>query len=93
MKVRAHADYAYRSTYWTVVGQPAYSRVPGFGLVNARLTWRNSKEDLEFSASVTNLFDKYYYNSMFASVYSFSGTAYQQIGRPREWMLTVKKTF
>ncbi|MCW6533533.1 TonB-dependent receptor [Sphingomonas lycopersici] len=91
--ITPRVDYTYNDRQFTgrALGFAYY--LPAYSLVNARLTWRNSKEDLELSASVTNLFDKYYYNSMFASVYSFSGTAYQQIGRPREWMLTVKKTF
>nr|WP_284699459.1 TonB-dependent receptor [Sphingomonas lycopersici] len=60
MKVRAHADYAYRSTYWTVVGQPDYSRVPGFGLVNARLSAVTADNKLEFGVFARNLFDTYF---------------------------------
>ena len=67
--------------------------LPSYALANAHLTWRNAKNDLEISGSVANLFNKYYYNAIFSSVYSFSGTAYQQIGRPREWEFSIKKKF
>ncbi|WHO37651.1 TonB-dependent receptor [Sphingobium sp. AP49] len=58
--VRAHADYAYRSEYWTVVGQPAYSNVPGYGLVNGRLTFSLPSKTVEFGVYARNLFDKYF---------------------------------
>ncbi|WP_176593448.1 TonB-dependent receptor [Sphingobium sp. EM0848] len=58
--VRAHADYAYRSEYWTVVGQPAYSNVPGYGLVNGRLTFSLPGKTVEFGIYARNLFDTYF---------------------------------
>lgn len=58
--VRAHADYAYRSEYWTVVGQPDYSNVPGYGLVNGRLTFSLPNKKVEFGVYGRNLFDKYF---------------------------------
>jgi iron complex outermembrane receptor protein len=36
--IRAHGDYNYRSEAWTVTGQPYYSHIPAFGLVNVRVT-------------------------------------------------------
>lgn len=58
--VRAHADYAYRSEYWTVVGQPDYSNVPSYGLVNGRLTFSLPSKTVEFGVYARNLFDKYF---------------------------------
>lgn len=66
---------------------------PSYTLGNARLTWRNADEDLSIAFEVQNLFDKYYTPARFAAVYSFSGTIYSQVGRPREWAVTVKKEF
>ncbi|WP_336966822.1 TonB-dependent receptor [Sphingobium aquiterrae] len=60
MGLRAHADYAYRSEYWTVVGQPAYSNVPGYGLVNGRLAFSLPNKKVEFGVYGRNLFDKYF---------------------------------
>lgn len=67
---------------------------PSITLGNARLTWRNEEEDLSISLEVQNLFDKYYYLPIrFAAVYSFVGTSYSNVGRPREWAVSVRKTF
>lgn len=62
-------------------------------LANARITWKNQKEDLSIAFEVQNLFDKYYTPFRFAAVYAFSGTIYSQVGKPREWAVTVKKEF
>jgi len=67
--------------------------LPAYTLANARLTWQNEAKNLSISAEVTNMFDKYYYNSIFSAVYAFTGTAYQQVGRPREYALTINKKF
>ena len=67
---------------------------PSITLGNARLTWRNEEEDLAVSLEVQNVFDKYYYLPLrFSAVYSFVGTAYSNVGRPREWAVSVRKTF
>ncbi|MBA4354173.1 MAG: TonB-dependent receptor [Novosphingobium sp.] len=67
---------------------------PSITLGNARLTWKNEEEDLAISFEVQNLFDKYYYLPLrFAAVYSFVGTAYSNVGRPREWAVSVRKSF
>jgi len=58
--LRAHVDYAYRSEYWTVVGQPDYSNVPGYGLVNGRLTFSLPNSDVQFGLYGRNLFDTYF---------------------------------
>ncbi|WP_310889132.1 TonB-dependent receptor [Gluconacetobacter dulcium] len=58
--LRAHVDYAYRGTYWTVVGQPAYSRVPAFSLVNLRLSLLPWNKRVQVGLYVRNLFDQYF---------------------------------
>ena len=72
-------------------GQQYY--LPEYVLANARLTWRNADKNLSISAEVTNLLNKYYYNAIFDAVYSFTGTAYQQVGTPREYAITINKKF
>jgi iron complex outermembrane receptor protein len=67
--------------------------LPAYTLANARLTWRNENKDLSISAEATNLFNKYYYNAIFSAVYAFTGTAYEQVGRPREYGITINKKF
>ena len=91
--ITPRVDFNYNDRQFTgrALGYAYY--LPSYTLANARLTWRNVKDNLEISAAVTNLTNKYYYNSIFSAVYAFSGTAYQQIGHPREFMATIKKTF
>jgi iron complex outermembrane receptor protein len=67
--------------------------LPSYTLANARLTWRNENKDLSISAEATNLFNKYYYNAIFSAVYTFTQTAYEQVGRPREYGITINKKF
>lgn len=67
--------------------------LPDYLLGNARVTWRNPDGDLSIALGVTNLFDKYYTTWRFDSVVAFSGNAQDAVGRPREWMLTVRKDF
>jgi iron complex outermembrane receptor protein len=74
-----------------------YNNVPQFidayTLVNARLTWQNEDKDLSISLEGTNLFDKYYYVTLFDLRAAGAGLDKAQPGRPREWAVTVKKTF
>lgn len=76
-------------------GSPSdlYATAEGYSLSNARLTWRNEARDLEISAEVTNLFDKYYFLSKFDLTGAGAGVISGMPGRPREWAVTVKKTF
>ena len=62
-------------------------------LANARLTWRNSAKDLSIALEVTNVFDKYYYTSKFDLTGAGAGAITGSPGRPREWAVSVKKSF
>lgn len=64
-----------------------------YTVANANLTWRNADEDLSVAVKVQNVFNEYYTPFRFAAVYIFSGTIYSQVGRPREWAVSVTKTF
>ncbi|WP_256869387.1 TonB-dependent receptor [Sphingobium lactosutens] len=67
--------------------------VPAYTLANARLTWQNADEDLDVSFEVTNLFDKYFYLSVFDLRGAGAGVRKARPGNPREWAITVKKKF
>jgi iron complex outermembrane receptor protein len=51
-----------------VVGQPDYSRVPGYALANVRVTLSPNDSALEYGVYARNLFNRYY------------STGYQQYG-------------
>ena len=60
LRLRANLDYAYRSTTWTYIGQPSYSKIPGFGLLNSRASLSPAGSNLEFGVYGRNLLNKYY---------------------------------
>ncbi|MEO5707637.1 MAG: TonB-dependent receptor [Alteraurantiacibacter sp.] len=62
-------------------------------LANARLTWRNPDEDLSVSLEVTNLFDDYYFVNKFDLRGVGDPVLIGQVGRPREWAVSVRKRF
>jgi iron complex outermembrane receptor protein len=84
-------DLSYQSTVWGTAVNMDRTRIPSYTLANARLTWRNAARDLEASFEVTNLFDKYYY--LTSIEISGPAGANAQPGRPREWAVTLKKSF
>ena len=76
-------------------GSPSalFSTVDSYTMTNVRLTWRNADRDLEASLEVSNLFDRYYFLGKFDLTSAGAGTISGLPGRPREWAVTVKKTF
>ena len=86
-------DVAYQSKVYASAANRPTNQIPGYTLANARLTWTDAAGDLEISGEVTNLFDKYYLITVMDFVSQGAGLASGQPGRPREWAVTVKKTF
>jgi iron complex outermembrane receptor protein len=62
-------------------------------VANARVAWRNALGDLEVALLVTNLTNEDIFLTRFAAVYPFTGTAYDTLGDPREWALSIKHNF
>jgi iron complex outermembrane receptor protein len=67
--------------------------VSGFTVVNAHLTLRNAKQNLEATLEATNLFNKYYFYSKFDLTGAGSGTITGSPAPPLAWALTLKKSF
>jgi iron complex outermembrane receptor protein len=67
--------------------------IPGYTVMNARLTYRNEAKDIDISLEVTNLTDKYYYLTNFNLIGAGAGFNKVQPGHPREWAISVKKKF
>jgi iron complex outermembrane receptor protein len=86
-------DAAYQSDIYTNAVNRSTNLIEGYTLANARLTWANEEGDLEVSAEVTNLFDKYHLLTLFDLTTAGAGVASGQPGRPREWAVSVKKKF
>jgi iron complex outermembrane receptor protein len=87
-------DATYQDAIYTgskYLGEPVL--IDAYTVANARLTWRNTDEDLSVALEVTNLGDKYYYVSLFDLRAAGAGLSKAQPGRPREWAVTIKKSF
>jgi iron complex outermembrane receptor protein len=69
-----------------------YGEVEARGLLNARLTYRSASDDWEVSLAATNLTDKFYYVNKYDRV-AQSGNAYGMPGRPREFIVSIKRNF
>jgi iron complex outermembrane receptor protein len=91
--VTPRIDASYQSDMYSNATNGPYNHIDGYALLNARLTWRNPDHDWETSLEVTNLTDKYYLLTSFDLTGAGSGSANGQPGRPREFAITVKKTF
>lgn len=94
--VTPRIDYDYRSEF--SVGAPANARpfnvVDGRSLVNARISYKPEGNEWEFSVGATNLFDNFYYATKSDHASEAQGaTAEGIVGRPREVMVTVKRSF
>lgn len=87
-KITGTATYA-------AAGTPSaqFSDTAAYTIANGRLTWRNIKKNLEVSLEVTNMFDKYYFLSKFDLTGAGAGVITGLPGRPREWAVSIKKSF
>jgi iron complex outermembrane receptor protein len=86
-------DVAYQSEVYTNPVNAPTNRIAGYTVANGRLTWRNEEDDLQIGLEVTNLFDKYYFLTLFDLTRAGAGFVTGLPGRPREWAVSVKKTF
>ncbi|BBC71100.1 conserved hypothetical protein [Altererythrobacter sp. B11] len=86
-------DASYQSDIYTNAVNADTNKIDDYIVANARLTWKNEDEDLEIGVEVTNLFDKYYLQSLFDLTRAGAGFATALPGRPREWAVTAKKRF
>lgn len=89
-------DYTWQSQFETTIPNniPDFllGKVESRGLLNARITYRTPDEGWEAALAVTNLTDKFYYTNKFDR-FAQSGNAYGQPGRPREFVVSLKRKF
>lgn len=84
-------DLSHQSSLYTAVVNDWTSRVPGYTLLNGRLTWQQADGQWQVSLEGTNLTDKLYYTGYLYN--SSSSTIIGAPAPPREWALTVKRSF
>jgi iron complex outermembrane receptor protein len=88
-----HVDVTWQSKvfYTTSLINPIPIQ-PGYAIVNARVTWRSPDKAWQVAGYVTNLADKLYYVGI-TDVRNNFGYAFGQVGRPREWGVSVRRSF
>jgi len=91
-KVTPRVDYSYQSNIFTNGNNQPTNRIGSYGLVNARLVWRNADGDVDIGLEGTNLTDKYYFLSR-ADQYTGAGHTDGAPGRPREYAVSFTKRF
>lgn len=109
-KIDLHADYAYISSQTfspitpapglpdadrqVIARQNALSRIPGYGLFNARVSATLEDVGIEFAVFARNLFDNKYLTRTFSDLYSGPlATAVQFPGAPRTYGVSVSYRF
>jgi iron complex outermembrane receptor protein len=85
-------DYTYQSKVFNDPQDELISMQPGYGILNARLTWDSPQRGWQASLFIANVTDKMYYvteRNQLATYDEVDG----QPGRPREFLFTVRKAF
>jgi iron complex outermembrane recepter protein len=92
-KLTPRIDWTYQSTIFSNAFNAATNATKVGSLFNAKLTYKNEEAGWETALTVTNLGDKYYFHNIFdlSSPPFFVRTG--QPARPREWSVSVKKSF
>ena len=91
-RITPRLDWSYRSDfYYNSINNP-FNLIDGYSLFNGRLSYTNPDDTWTLSASVTNIFDKFYYTGKSENIGSF-GVVTGNPGRPREWSVSVRRSF
>jgi outer membrane receptor protein involved in Fe transport len=94
-------DYSYKGDIYYGLDDGSYEAYkedkdlagqPAFELVDTRITWSNTNQDLSVTAYMKNVFDERY-NLGVASVGDSVATYFQAYGEPRRYGLEIRKTF
>ena len=89
----ARFDGSYQSEIYANAINSEYSHIDSYFLGNARLSWTAPDKDWQASVEVQNVFDKYYFLSVFDQATGRAGQVIGQPGMPRTWAVTVKRNF
>jgi iron complex outermembrane receptor protein len=100
--VTLRLDAAYQSEVYTqavnyLQAQPVNDRktawIDGYTLSHARVRWDSANRDWQVALDVHNLTDELYYQNIVDGVYTTVGTQTAQLGPPRMWTMSFRKTF
>lgn len=91
--ISPRVDLTYRSRVEGDAVNNPLSSLPGRALLAAKLTWRSEDESWEAQASVSNLTDKFYYNSSFILPAAPYLAAVGVVAEPRTFLFTIRRNF
>jgi iron complex outermembrane receptor protein len=74
------------------INDPIWNRIDGYTVLNGSLTWRSQDKAWQGALNVTNVTNKLYYLTLF-DTHTSAGYLNGQPAMPREWSVTVKRTF
>ena len=86
-------DLSHQSFVYSNALNGPLNRIPGYTVGNARLTWRANEGGWEAAFEVTNFTDKLYYLTTFDLTGAGGGSVSGQPAMPREWAVTLRKSF
>jgi len=86
-------DWSWQSRTYYDNANTLLASQESYSLLNARLTWRTASDDWSVAVGVTNLTDERYYVNKFSLLPFGLGTLEGQPSRPREWAVTVRRSF
>jgi iron complex outermembrane recepter protein len=86
-------DVSYQDSVYSNAVNGPLNQIPSYTVANAHLTWRNATGGWEVSGQVTNFTNKLYYLTSFDLTGAGGGSVSGQPAMPREWSVSVKKTF
>jgi len=87
-------DWLYVAEQYASAQNDPLNRIPGYGLANVHLTYRDANDTWELALESRNIFNKYYFTNMaggsLASDPAQTQTAYP--GAPREYAITIRRS-
>lgn len=86
-------DISHQSDIYSLAINAPTNQSSGFTVANAHLVLQNENQKWSFDLAASNLFDKYYYTSIYANLYGLMGTISGQIAPPRQISGTVRYKF
>jgi len=86
-------DVSYQaSQFANPINDIAWNEIDGYTVLNGRLTWRSKSDLWQAALNVTNMTNKLYYLTLF-DTHTSAGYINGQPAMPREWSVTVKRSF
>ena len=86
-------DTSYRDDIFISPVNQATGRIEGYQLSNLRFMWNSSDETWDAAFEITNVADEYFYHTLFDQYASGAGTLAGQPGLPRQYAVTLRRSF